>query len=162
MAEGDGGCELCAIQRRADAGEDPYAVARLSTGYVGIDRRQYYEGYTYFSSLVCAAELDDLDPVYRAAFLHDMVEVAAAVRRAFRPVKMNYEALGNTVPHLHWHLIPRHADDPMPLVPVWRNADYERLDGSTAELDDRRRRSTIERLLAELRRADVTIELEHR
>jgi diadenosine tetraphosphate (Ap4A) HIT family hydrolase len=161
VAEGDGGCELCAIQRRADAGEDPYGVARLSTGYVALERHQRYEGYTYFSSTVCATELDDLDPVYRAAFLHDMVEVAAAVRRAFRPRKMNYEALGNSVPHLHWHLIPRHDDDPMPGGPVWEDPAFVALTRSgQATVSDERRRDLAARLLAELRCADVTIELE--
>ena len=164
MAEGDGGteCELCAIQRRADAGDDPFGVARLSSGYVGLERHQRYEGYTYFSSRVCAAELDDLDPTYRAAFLHDMVEVAAAVRRAFRPRKMNYEALGNSVPHLHWHLIPRHDDDPMPRWPVWADPGFVALTdgGEPGDLADDRRRDLAARLLAELRQADVTIELE--
>jgi diadenosine tetraphosphate (Ap4A) HIT family hydrolase len=28
------------------------------------------------------------------------------------PIKMNYEIHGNTLPHLHLHLFPRHPDDP--------------------------------------------------
>jgi diadenosine tetraphosphate (Ap4A) HIT family hydrolase len=32
---------------------------------------------------------------------------------------MNYELLGNQVPHIHWHVIPRLANDPAPLKPVW-------------------------------------------
>ena len=27
---------------------------------------------------------------------------------------MNYETLGNTVPHLHTHLVPRFTEDPAP------------------------------------------------
>jgi diadenosine tetraphosphate (Ap4A) HIT family hydrolase len=27
---------------------------------------------------------------------------------------MNYDFLGNSLPHLHTHLIPRYADDPKP------------------------------------------------
>jgi diadenosine tetraphosphate (Ap4A) HIT family hydrolase len=34
-------------------------------------------------------------------------------------VKMNCALLGNLVPHLHWHLIPRHADDPNPRGAIW-------------------------------------------
>ena len=43
---------------------------------------------------------------------------------AFRPRKLNYELLGNSVPHLHWHLIPRYSDDPMRTVPVWENPNF--------------------------------------
>jgi diadenosine tetraphosphate (Ap4A) HIT family hydrolase len=32
---------------------------------------------------------------------------------------MNYELLGNAIAHIHWHLIPRRADDPAPRSPVW-------------------------------------------
>jgi diadenosine tetraphosphate (Ap4A) HIT family hydrolase len=31
---------------------------------------------------------------------------------------MNIEILGNTTPHLHTHLRPRHEDDPAPFGPL--------------------------------------------
>jgi diadenosine tetraphosphate (Ap4A) HIT family hydrolase len=34
------------------------------------------------------------------------------------PVKMNYKTLGNAVPHLHTHLLPRLAQDPAPGCPL--------------------------------------------
>lgn len=37
---------------------------------------------------------------------------ARTVSELFRPMKMNYEIHGNTIPHLHLHLYPRFADDP--------------------------------------------------
>ena len=40
-----------------------------------------------------------------------MSHVAAAVERRSRPAKMNWLHLGNGVPHLHVHLVPRpHVD----------------------------------------------------
>jgi diadenosine tetraphosphate (Ap4A) HIT family hydrolase len=35
------------------------------------------------------------------------------------PDKINLASLGNVVPHLHWHVIPRFADDPHFPNPVW-------------------------------------------
>jgi diadenosine tetraphosphate (Ap4A) HIT family hydrolase len=35
----------------------------------------------------------------------------------YRPLKMNYETLGNSLPHLHTHLVPRYAADPRPGQP---------------------------------------------
>ena len=37
-----------------------------------------------------------------------------AIEVAFSPVKLNYDLLGNTLPHLHTHIVPRYADDPRP------------------------------------------------
>jgi diadenosine tetraphosphate (Ap4A) HIT family hydrolase len=51
-----------------------------------------------------------------------MLRVARAVDKAFSPRKMNYELLGNTVAHLHWHLFPRYEGDPNPNRPTWENA----------------------------------------
>ena len=53
-----------------------------------------------------------------------MAQVAEAVFRAFAPRKLNYELLGNSEAHLHWHLFPRYADDPNPLWPVWNNEAF--------------------------------------
>jgi diadenosine tetraphosphate (Ap4A) HIT family hydrolase len=30
-----------------------------------------------------------------------------------RPVKLNCDVLGNSLPHLHTHVIPRYAEDPL-------------------------------------------------
>ena len=37
----------------------------------------------------------------------------------FRPLKLNYEILGNVYPHLHCHIFPRYPDDPGVKDPVW-------------------------------------------
>jgi diadenosine tetraphosphate (Ap4A) HIT family hydrolase len=44
----------------------------------------------------------------------EVVHVARALEEHFRSVKTNYETLGNSLPHLHTHLVLRYADDPRP------------------------------------------------
>ena len=46
-----------------------------------------------------------------------MVAVARALIARYQPLKMNYETLGNSLPHLHTHLVPRFTDDPRPGQP---------------------------------------------
>jgi diadenosine tetraphosphate (Ap4A) HIT family hydrolase len=48
-----------------------------------------------------------------------MCTLAKAIYDCFTPQKINYELLGNQVPHLHWHLFPRYPEDPNALKPVW-------------------------------------------
>jgi diadenosine tetraphosphate (Ap4A) HIT family hydrolase len=117
-------CVLCERIALIDAGEYPFAVARLSTGYVNLMESQYYEGTTEFVCRVCTAELHQLDPAFRAQYLVDMSRVAEAVWRAFGPRKLNYEALGNAAPHLHWRIIPRLPGDPNPRGPIWENQEF--------------------------------------
>lgn len=39
------------------------------------------------------------------------MRVATALDKAFHPDKMNYVLLGNMLPHMRWHLIPRYETD---------------------------------------------------
>jgi diadenosine tetraphosphate (Ap4A) HIT family hydrolase len=61
--------------------------------------------------------------------------VARAIADAFGPRKMNYELLGNTVGHLHWHLLPRYDWDPNPTRPIWEHTHEPRVP-SAAECAD--------------------------
>jgi diadenosine tetraphosphate (Ap4A) HIT family hydrolase len=48
------------------------------------------------------------------AYWADVLDAGRAVETVFRPIKMNYETLGNSLPHLHTHVIPRYEQDPRP------------------------------------------------
>ena len=154
-------CEICDAAARIEADADPYAVARLETGYVKLLPTQYFRGYTLFSAKLCVSELHELPSSVRDVHLREMAEVAHAVVRAFKPAKLNYEALGNGTPHLHWHLIPRYSTDPHPRGPVWEDLAFLRqlwIGGATPS--ERERDESMRSLLRELRSADVEIERE--
>lgn len=59
-------------------------------------------------------EPTDLTDEEAAAYGRDVLAVGRAIQHAFAPVKLNYNLLGNSVPHLHTHIVPRYADDPRP------------------------------------------------
>ena len=60
------------------------------------------------------AEPTDLDEDEAAAYWRELLRVGRALEQHFEPVKLNYDILGNSLPHLHTHVIPRYADDPKP------------------------------------------------
>jgi diadenosine tetraphosphate (Ap4A) HIT family hydrolase len=110
----------CSICQRIDEIElYPYFVAELETGYVILGNTQFFRGYTLFYCKPHAYELHELAPDFKMQFLIEMSAVAEAVFKCFEVKKLNYELLGNGMPHLHWHLFPRHADDPRPHGPVY-------------------------------------------
>jgi len=84
---------------------------------------QYYHGYCVLVARTHARELFHLGEAARRAYLDEMCVLAQAIDGAFRPRKLNCEMLGNQVPHLHWHVFPRSADDPEALQAVWLALD---------------------------------------
>lgn len=64
------------------------------------------------------AEPTDLPPAAADAYGREVLALGRAVATAFHPVKLNYFTLGNTVPHLHTHVVPRYLEDPAPGGPL--------------------------------------------
>jgi diadenosine tetraphosphate (Ap4A) HIT family hydrolase len=113
-------CLICERITQIQAGTNPWFVAEIETGYVVLGDYQFFRGYTLLLGRAHLPELHDLPRAERVLFLTEMSEVAEAVFRWVRPRKLNYELLGNAEPHLHWHLFPRHADDPSPGTSSWK------------------------------------------
>ena len=65
------------------------------------------------------AEMTDLDLADRRHAMNVVFAVETALRALAAPDKINLAALGNMVPHLHWHVIPRWRDDRHFPEPVW-------------------------------------------
>lgn len=64
-------------------------------------------------------EMTDLGEAERQRLMAVVFAVEAAVRETVRPDKINLASLGNVVPHLHWHVIPRFAGDRHFPDPIW-------------------------------------------
>ncbi|MDD2483055.1 MAG: HIT family protein [Candidatus Shapirobacteria bacterium] len=115
----DKNCFVCDRIELIKENKNPYFVKEMKTGYVVIGDYQFYKGYTLFICKEHKKELHELEPKFRKLFLEEMSEVAEAVYKAFKPNKLNYELLGNTVCHMHWHLIPRYKDDQKADTAIW-------------------------------------------
>lgn len=152
-------CPICAENAAADNGDDPWFIARLSTGYVRLAPTQYFPGSTFFVAKQCVREVYLLERDTRQQHLAEMAGVAEAVSNAFQPRKMNYEALGNGVPHLHWWLTPRYPDDRHPMGPIWENLDFLRVLWTRGMRPEGSERDAIkEQVLQALKGLGLTIE----
>jgi len=72
-----------------------------------------------------AREMTDLRPPERGRLMEVVFTVEEVVREVMAPDKMNVASLGNMVPHVHWHVIPRFRDDAHFPSPVWAPAQRE-------------------------------------
>jgi diadenosine tetraphosphate (Ap4A) HIT family hydrolase len=116
-------CPMCS---RWETDKD-LRVAEFDHSFLTLNCDQFFPGYLLLFTKDHVTELFHLDPDVRTSLMNDVSAVAAALYNAFRPAKINYELLGNMVPHIHWHLVPRFADDPLWPRPIWSEPHDEKL-----------------------------------
>lgn len=119
----DATCPFCVKLKQLDTLPPGEVVWQFPGSVALLGTWQFYQGYCVLVSRRHATELSQLDETERRGYLDEMCLLARAIEAAFQPHKLNYELLGNQVPHLHWHVFPRSADDPRRLDPVWLDID---------------------------------------
>ena len=86
-------------------------IAPMTASWLTMPERGPMAGYLCVVSRVHAVELHDLEVPQAEAFIRDVRMASKALAVATQAVKVNYEIHGNTLPHLHMHLYPRHRGD---------------------------------------------------
>lgn len=112
----DPSCKAC---QQTWPGSDHF-IADLGVSKAYLHDDQFFAGWTVVVFQRHATELFHLAPTERIQLMEEVNKVAKALAQTYGAAKINYELLGNQLPHIHWHIIPRLANDPAPLEPVWR------------------------------------------
>lgn len=131
------GCELCRESGGALVWQDDgWRVIRIADAN--------FPGFYRVVSRQHVAEFSDLDAAARARAMTLVATVERVLREALAPTKINLAALGNMVPHLHWHVIARFDWDSHFPQPIWGTRQREvqppaadRLAGPLTSLDER-------------------------
>jgi len=101
-------------------GDEPdLRIVELEQCFVLLNRDQFFPGYTFVFAKSHVTELFHLDRQTRQNVMEEVSAVASSLYNLFKPAKINYELLGNMVPHMHWHLVPRFTTDPLWPRPIW-------------------------------------------
>jgi diadenosine tetraphosphate (Ap4A) HIT family hydrolase len=116
-------CPMC----RCWAEDDDLRIVELEHSFVVLNRDQHFPGYTLLFTKEHVTELFHLDREVRGGLMEEVSCVAGALFSVFQPDKINYELLGNMVPHIHWHLVPRHSREPIWPRPIWAEPHSELL-----------------------------------
>lgn len=111
-------CSLCA----EDGGTVVFRDAVLRV--VLVDDRDL-PGFVRVIVNAHAKEMTDLNAATRGRVMRAVFIAEERVRAVFAPRKVNVASLGNAVPHVHWHVIPRFADDAFFPQPIWGTRQRE-------------------------------------
>ena len=137
-----GGCVAC--EGSWPASDHRIADLGRTTAYLHDD--QFFPGWTVLVLKRHATELFELEASERAAVLDEVAETGRGLFQAFAAIKINYALLGNVLPHIHWHVIPRLASDAQLRDAVWA------VPHAPLALDSERRQARIATIRAHLRR----------
>lgn len=105
--------------------EDEHVIAFMDAGQVN-------PGHVIVATKKPFETITDADPESAAALFAAAHRIARAVEREFKPagltlLQANRPAGWQTVPHLHLHVLPRHADDGVTLGWPRKNPPMETL-----------------------------------
>jgi diadenosine tetraphosphate (Ap4A) HIT family hydrolase len=116
-ANGAAPCELCTLTTLPVYANDKLSVILVDD--------PAYPGFCRVIWNAHVKEMSDLAPADRMLLNDAVWHVELALREVMGPGKVNVASLGNMTPHLHWHVIPRFADDAHFPNPVWTTAVRE-------------------------------------
>jgi len=141
-------CGICPLIDRIKAGTFRDFIAELESCYVILGDRQFYRGYCVLFAKLHATELYLMSADTARLLFDEMRLVAESIAAVVKPWKMNYECLGNSEPHVHWHLLPRQETetDEMRRGPIWRRPESEQ----KVPLEENDRRALVASIRSQL------------
>ncbi len=96
-------CPMC---RRWDDDAD-LRIAELEHSFVILNRDQFFPGYTLLFTRAACHRTVPSGPGSAVRSDGGGQPRGGGIVQRLPPDKINYELLGNMVPHIHWHLVPR-------------------------------------------------------
>ncbi len=105
----DENCSYCAEGKLLDA--FGIKICELPMSKVILFREQSHRGRVIVACSRHVDDISDLTREQRAQFMEDISDVAKAMHELFHPDKINFGAYGDTMHHLHFHLVPKYKDE---------------------------------------------------
>lgn len=103
-------CFYCEKDQRLD--DLMIEIAELNVSTLYLFREQTYKGRCIVAYNKHINELFELEDKELEAFIKDVKQVAAVLKKTFSAQKINYGAYSDKLPHLHFHIVPKYEGGP--------------------------------------------------
>ena len=101
-------CSYCAEGALLDA--FGIKICELPMSKVILFKEQSHPGRMIVACKKHVDDITDLTLEERQQFMEDVNRVAVCMHKVFSPDKINFGAYGDTMHHLHFHLVPKYKD----------------------------------------------------
>ncbi len=108
LPEFDTNCAYCAEGELLDA--FGIKIGELPMSKVILFKEQSHKGRIIVACKRHVDDISDLTVEERHQFMDDVSHVAEIIKELFKPDKVNFGAYGDTMHHLHFHLVPKYKD----------------------------------------------------
>lgn len=85
-------------------------IQKLSVSTLYLFREQSHPGRVIVAYDEHVGDIAELSDEKRNAYFADIAVASRAVKKAFKPDKINYASFGDTLQHIHFHLVPKYKD----------------------------------------------------
>lgn len=85
-------------------------ICKLQVSTVYLMRDQTHKGRCVVKFNDHKQELFELTEEEKKQYMDDIANVAKALKELFSPDKINYASYGDTVTHMHFHVVPKYKD----------------------------------------------------
>lgn len=101
-------CIYCNRDERIDNLMIEIGQMRVSTLF--LFKEQTHKGRCVVALNEHQQEFFHLSQEKQDAYMRDVAQAAKAIESAFAPGKINYGAFGDTMPHVHFHVVPKYEN----------------------------------------------------
>lgn len=115
-------CKLCSIVKSGSQVKHERHIIDLKASTLFVGEHQFFSGYCVLIAHKHVREMHFLPAEIQQQLCADMMAANRAVFEAYSPEKLNLASLGNVEEHLHWHIIPRYADEEDCRDHPWKNS----------------------------------------
>ena len=116
-------CFMCQDPMFSQPGsQHPQKLAELDVCTVILNRDwQFFKGTVILVFQDHVTELHHLSKELQSRFIADASRISTALEKTFPGTKLNHGLFGNTMPHLHWHIMVRRETDPDSKSTIWES-----------------------------------------
>lgn len=102
-------CILC--ERVKEKDKSSHFVHEFKHSLLFVGEHQFFPGYCVLYLKNHQTDLALLPESVQQEFFAEVMQSANAIKKIFKPMKLNYSCLGNVVDHIHYHIFPRQSDE---------------------------------------------------